>query len=379
MKKILIIIFYLLLSINFAHTQKIDDFIKNIKYLNKPETFVFYDFISTSGMVDDVDTDIGHGIIKLKPSDTLKCFHNISIFNDEMDWSQIYTGKNIVSIDHKKHECLFVNVDTFGYGLITGNAIESLRPKFLYSKDYFKKLISNKNIKKISLEKIHKFGKNCSRLEIKFDESDYSDYYYFDESNYPIGYEYFFEMSGIEYKKSLILYNIRSLEDREDDIFNFEVFTDNGYKLIYPAELIRKYKEKEKQDPLLLASQDSLNFDSIDLEKYKGKIVLMDFWYLSCPPCLKLLPDIIKLHSEFPDIVFLGINTVDKPEKISKFIKKRDLKYKIIRDKKLTKKYKISSYPTVLIFNKSGKVIKRIEGYSENTYSIIKQVLLQNK
>ncbi|TWT58760.1 Thiol-disulfide oxidoreductase ResA [Thalassoglobus neptunius] len=39
------------------------------------------------------------------------------------------------------------------------------------------------------------------------------------------------------------------------------------------------------------------------VDQEQGKVVVMDLWSTSCPPCLEELPNLIKLSKEFPDSV----------------------------------------------------------------------------
>ena len=50
------------------------------------------------------------------------------------------------------------------------------------------------------------------------------------------------------------------------------------------------------------------NNKAVKISDFKGKVMLLDFWYLSCYPCLKAIPDLIKLQKEFKDdLVIIGM------------------------------------------------------------------------
>jgi len=71
------------------------------------------------------------------------------------------------------------------------------------------------------------------------------------------------------------------------------------------------------------------NGKTIKLTNLKGKVVLLDFWYRGCFPCLKATPDLIKMQEEFKDdLVIIGINDRDDKEDITDYYtykKKRKL------------------------------------------------------
>ena len=62
------------------------------------------------------------------------------------------------------------------------------------------------------------------------------------------------------------------------------------------------------------------NGQTVKLTDLKGKVILLDFWYRGCLPCLKATPDLITLQEEFRnDLVIIGINDSDNKEDISDY------------------------------------------------------------
>lgn len=66
-------------------------------------------------------------------------------------------------------------------------------------------------------------------------------------------------------------------------------------------------------------------------EELNGKIVVLNFWYTSCPPCLKEIPELNKLVSEFKekDVVFLAL-AIDDEKSLQSFLKENPFDYQII-------------------------------------------------
>lgn len=102
------------------------------------------------------------------------------------------------------------------------------------------------------------------------------------------------------------------------------------------------------------------------LEKLKGKYVLLDFWGTWCNPCIALLPHIAKIHKQYPDLEIVSIahefNEVDR-NKISGFVTKYGMDWVNICDlsgkEDITSTYNISSFPTTILIDPSGKIIHR--------------------
>jgi len=69
----------------------------------------------------------------------------------------------------------------------------------------------------------------------------------------------------------------------------------------------------------------NLTGDTVALEKYRGKVVLLDFWATWCKPCVKSMPALQKLHEQFvaKDFSVVGISTDENGKKaVEPFIKK---------------------------------------------------------
>ena len=74
------------------------------------------------------------------------------------------------------------------------------------------------------------------------------------------------------------------------------------------------------------------------------KKVIVDFWATWCGPCKMIAPIFEELASEHTDVKFAKINVDEQVE--------------------LCLKYKVSSIPTLLIFE-DGEVIDKVVGYRE--------------
>ena len=99
----------------------------------------------------------------------------------------------------------------------------------------------------------------------------------------------------------------------------------------------------------------AFNFSSItgktfDSEKLKGKIVVVNLWFINCPNCVEEIKLLNKLVDEYQDkdVVFIGMATNDKV-KLESFLKKNPFKYQIVP----------KAMPTILSFgepNKNGEI-----------------------
>ncbi|MDH4209871.1 MAG: TlpA family protein disulfide reductase [candidate division WOR-3 bacterium] len=101
------------------------------------------------------------------------------------------------------------------------------------------------------------------------------------------------------------------------------------------------------------------------LDDYRGKVVLLDFWYRGCPWCIRAMPMIKRLAEHFrnKDFSILGVNT-DKERSDAIFVlEKMNLPYINLEGRDLIKHYEVTSYPTFIIIDKQGLVRRILIGY----------------
>jgi peroxiredoxin len=134
----------------------------------------------------------------------------------------------------------------------------------------------------------------------------------------------------------------------------------------------------DKEVEALQAAPDftlkSLNGDSVSLKKYRGKIVLLDFWATWCAPCRLSIPELVELQKKYrdQDVVVLGIS-MDDPQMfqdkyILAFKEKFKMNYTILRgDQKVAMDYfgaASMAIPTLFVINREGEIADKIVGYA---------------
>ncbi len=90
------------------------------------------------------------------------------------------------------------------------------------------------------------------------------------------------------------------------------------------------------------------------------KPVFFVFWATWCPNCKAEIPHINEMAKEFTPLgmEFIGVNVGvnDSEKKVERFAKKYQIQYPLYFDKgsQLTRKFKVSGTPTVIIVDKGG-------------------------
>ena len=106
-----------------------------------------------------------------------------------------------------------------------------------------------------------------------------------------------------------------------------------------------------------------ISWDSM-LQKYKGKVLYIDFWASWCVPCRKLLPYSIKLQQEFQNkkVIFIFLSMDDDLLNWKKAVREEgitaDRSYIIPNPKEsiIVKRFKVNLIPRYMIIDKEGYI-----------------------
>jgi peroxiredoxin len=116
-----------------------------------------------------------------------------------------------------------------------------------------------------------------------------------------------------------------------------------------------------------------LNGREVNLASLKGKIVVLNFWFIGCAPCITEMPDLNRLSDQYKPshVVFLAIG-IDKASNIQAFLKKHEFKYQILPGAAATaNSYNIYSYPTNIIIDTEG-MVRMIAGSSAKVGELLR-------
>lgn len=117
-----------------------------------------------------------------------------------------------------------------------------------------------------------------------------------------------------------------------------------------------------------------INGQRVKLSELKGQVVLLDFWYMSCYPCIQALPHLEELYQAYKakGVVVLGINSKDtgtaRQQKLSSFLSSRNIHYPtLLASQAVDSSYNVKAYPTLYVVGKDGKVLHAQLGFGEST------------
>ncbi len=103
-----------------------------------------------------------------------------------------------------------------------------------------------------------------------------------------------------------------------------------------------------------------------DLTEYRGKVVVLDFWYRGCGWCIKAMPQLNALAEQFAGrpVAVLGMNTDANEADAKLVVDVMGLKYATLRAQGIPEKYGVQGFPTLILIDREGKVSDVHVGYS---------------
>ena len=108
---------------------------------------------------------------------------------------------------------------------------------------------------------------------------------------------------------------------------------------------------------LKLVGLDGAN---VNLKQLRGKVVLVNFWAVWCPPCRKEMPSMARLMTKFSGKPFaiLGVNEGESPDEIRAFLKQVPVNFPILLDSEgeYLKSWQVFAFPTSYVVAQQGRV-----------------------
>ena len=187
-------------------------------------------------------------------------------------------------------------------------------------------------------------------------------------------------------------------EKFKSGIYKVEAFVNDNdvFKLAY----LTKIKEEKMQEMMQNLQNQSTSFDAAlkgkplpdfvfkDIlgntytpEDIKGKVVVINFWFINCAPCVEEMPELNKLVKEYEnnkDVLFLALTLDEKGSMLNKFLETNVFNYNIIPDSQdyIMNKLQVNSFPTHIVLDKNSNVVFTFSGYTPQVGELIKSSII---
>jgi len=351
-----------------------------------------------------IDTAALH--LMQKSWDKLNAMENISYRMKTLD-TMIRANHmmvNWISLDGtvKKNDYWHVRLENNLEMLVRGDTLyrkEKPDAAVTFSTDWDRHRIGACNIHSILGSERPAIGDNTVSMEFVPDEQNAS--FYTIHVVYKIKYDSDEIQSLFRYsryyidKKSMLpirrLQYGKSLQDGKEavDSYDFSAvinpdphhFNEQDFFQIAPLE------EKDRFESLKIGSiapnftaRDVKTDQVLSLDSFRGKIVVLDFWYLSCMPCRTLMPKLQKLQEKFgkDKVLVIGINVRDTDAKqIQQYLDEKHFSYRQFYQagQQLSSNYKLVAFPTTFVLDRQGKVKMTEVGLGEDTELKLEQAI----
>ena len=100
---------------------------------------------------------------------------------------------------------------------------------------------------------------------------------------------------------------------------------------------------------------------SVTLAALRGRVVVVNFWFIKCPYCVQEIPSLRQLtntYREQADVVFVSF-ALDGPEALRKFLASHgDFGFRVLPEARETaRQFGVSAYPTTVVIDKAGRFV----------------------
>lgn len=117
---------------------------------------------------------------------------------------------------------------------------------------------------------------------------------------------------------------------------------------------------------------------SVRLDQYRGKTVVLNFWASWCPPCLEEFPSLMQLQHQVPNVVVLAVSFDTDDEAYRQYVTDNHLNNMVIvRDatQKSNLAFGTTRPPETYVIDGQGRIRRKFIGAQDWTSSEIENYL----
>lgn len=101
----------------------------------------------------------------------------------------------------------------------------------------------------------------------------------------------------------------------------------------------------------------------VSTQSFIGEPLVINFWFSTCIPCERELPDFAEVDAEVGDEVrFIGMNTIDSVPVMERFAAERGVEYELFQDSfaEFVEAAGIAAFPQTLFVTSDGRIIDQV-------------------
>lgn len=106
---------------------------------------------------------------------------------------------------------------------------------------------------------------------------------------------------------------------------------------------------------------------TLDLEAYRGRVVVVDFWASWCAPCRRSIPWLNEMRARYGDrgLVVIGVNVDTDARDAERFMREVPIDFEVVYDPQgtLATQYALEGMPSSYVYSRDGELVARHLGF----------------
>lgn len=107
--------------------------------------------------------------------------------------------------------------------------------------------------------------------------------------------------------------------------------------------------------------------EPLDIARYRGRVLIVDFWASWCKPCRKSIPWLNAMRERYgaSGLTIIGVNVDAERRDADLFLRDVPIEFEIVFDPNgtLAKQFNVQGMPTSFIFDRNGKIVETHLGF----------------
>lgn len=131
----------------------------------------------------------------------------------------------------------------------------------------------------------------------------------------------------------------------------------------------------------LLTASPPAGDPGLDLSRWRGQVVLLDFWASWCGPCKQSIPWMARMEEKYGGrgLVVVAVDLDEDPDLGARFLARLGVSFVPISDPqgRLAETYGLSVMPSSLLFDRAGRPVYRHEGFHAGDVELYERHLVE--
>ena len=130
-------------------------------------------------------------------------------------------------------------------------------------------------------------------------------------------------------------------------------------------------RNTEAKEPFEYTLRTAPSGAPFPLAAQKGKILVINFWATWCGPCRALEPlfeHVAFGFSQSPDVLFLAADCDEDETLVPAYLQEVKPRTTVVFADGLERLLAVNSFPTVVVMDRSGKIVYRAEGFGDDAF-----------